>query len=105
MNCTDCLTRDTLLQVTRRQFLRQATQGLGALWLASMGVAAASPSRDNNQRPFAARSPHRTAKASRIIYLHMAGAPSQLEMFDYKPELAKLDGRECPREFLEGKRF
>lgn len=40
-----------------------------------------------------------------MIYLHMAGAPSQLELFDYKPDLAKLDGQDCPQSFLEGKRF
>ncbi|MCI0540066.1 MAG: DUF1501 domain-containing protein [Verrucomicrobiales bacterium] len=40
-----------------------------------------------------------------MIYLHMAGAPSQLELFTHKPELAKLNGQDCPKEFLEGKRF
>ena len=44
-------------------------------------------------------------KAKRVIYLHMAGAPSQLEMFDYKPELEKLDGKPCPPSLLAGKRF
>ena len=48
---------------------------------------------------------HFAPRAKRIIFLHMAGAPSQLELFDYKPELAKLDGKDCPREFLEGQRF
>jgi hypothetical protein len=40
-----------------------------------------------------------------VIYLHMAGSPSQLELFDYKPELAKLNGKDCPKSFLEGKQF
>jgi hypothetical protein len=96
-----------LQAVTRRQFLRKCGQGLGALWLAAnVGQASSfsAPGRDP-KRPFQPRPPHFTPKASRIIYLHMAGAPSQLEMFDYKPELQKLDGRECPNEFLEGKRF
>jgi hypothetical protein len=53
----------------------------------------------------APREPQKQAKAKRIIYLHMAGAPSQLELFIHKPELAKLNGQDCPREFLEGKRF
>jgi hypothetical protein len=44
-------------------------------------------------------------KARAVIYLHMAGAPSQLELFDYKPELQKLDGQDCPPSLLEGKRF
>jgi uncharacterized protein (DUF1501 family) len=44
-------------------------------------------------------------KARSVIYLHMAGAPSQLELFDYKPELARLDGQDCPPSLLEGKKF
>lgn len=49
--------------------------------------------------------PHFPAKAKRIIYMHMAGAPSQLEMFDYKPDLEKLNGLDCPQSLLEGKKF
>lgn len=103
MNSDTSLGWDRALRVTRRQFLAQATQGLGALWLAAQGFGATAE-RDS-RRPLAPRSAHRRPKALRVIYLHMAGAPSQLELFDYKPELAKLDGRECPREYLEGKRF
>jgi hypothetical protein len=44
-------------------------------------------------------------RAKRVIYLHMAGSPSQLELFENKPELAKLTGKDCPKSFLEGKRF
>ncbi len=44
-------------------------------------------------------------KARSVIYIHMAGAPSQLELFSYKPELAKLDGLDCPPSLLEGKKF
>jgi hypothetical protein len=56
-------------------------------------------------RPLAPASPHFAGTAKRVIYLHMAGSPSQHELFDYKPELEKFDGKECPREFLEGKQF
>lgn len=96
-----------LLDVTRRQFLRECGQGLGALWLAAQtGFAAGRESSPRDpHRPFAPRAPRLAPKATRIIYLHMAGAPSQLELFDYKPDLLRLDGRECPREYLEGKRF
>lgn len=55
--------------------------------------------------PFAPKAPHFAARARSVIYLHMAGAPSQLELFDYKPELVKLNGQDCPASFLEGKRF
>ncbi len=50
--------------------------------------------------PLSVLPPQFAARAKRIIYLHMAGAPSQLELFDYKPELTKLDGQDCPASFL-----
>ena len=40
-----------------------------------------------------------------MIYLHMGGSPSQLELFDHKPELTKFSGRDCPEVYLKGKRF
>ena len=49
--------------------------------------------------------PHFAPKVKRIIYLHMTGAPSQLELFDYKPDLQKLHGKDCPESFIKGKRF
>lgn len=55
--------------------------------------------------PFAPKPPHFPGKVKSVIYLHMAGAPSQLELFDYKPELQKLNGQDCPPSFLDGKRF
>ena len=48
------------------------------------------------------RSPPR---AKQVIYLHMAGAPSQFELFDYKPELIRRSGQSCPQQYLEGERF
>ena len=97
-----------LSQLTRRHFLSKCTTGLGAMWLAGMGQgafgASAKLAKDPAQ-PLAPAMPHLPGKAKRVIYLHMAGAPSQHELFDYKPELQKLDGKECPKEFLEGKQF
>jgi hypothetical protein len=55
--------------------------------------------------PLAPKSPMFPGRAKSVIYLHMAGAPSQLETFSYKPELAKLDGQDCPPSLLEGKKF
>ncbi len=52
-----------------------------------------------------ARTPHFVPRAKRVIYLHMAGAPSQLELFDYKPTLHRLHGQECPESLLAGRRF
>ncbi len=53
----------------------------------------------------APKAPHFPGKVKNVIYIHMAGAPSQLELFDYKPELIKLSGQECPPSLMEGKRF
>ena len=55
--------------------------------------------------PLSPRIPHFAAKAKSVIYIHLAGAPSQLELFDYKPELQKLDNQPCPPSLLEGKEF
>ena len=55
--------------------------------------------------PLAPTAPPLPSKARRVIYMHMAGSPSQLELFDYKPELEKLDGMDCPQTLLEGKQF
>ena len=55
--------------------------------------------------PLAVRSPHFAAKAKRVIYLHLTGSPPNLDLFDYKPELVKRDGQNCPDEFVKGKKF
>jgi hypothetical protein len=56
-------------------------------------------------RPLHPTHPRCPPKAKRVIYLHMAGSPSQLELFDYKPELARQDGKDCPASLLAGKQF
>ena len=94
-----------LAHQTRRHFLSTCTSGLGALWLATTtGRAWGGLSRDP-AKPLAPMLPQFPATAKRVIYLHMAGSPSQHELFDYKPDLAKLNGKDCPKEFLEGKQF
>jgi hypothetical protein len=99
MNPIPHLRREALRNITRRHFLRDCTTGLGAAWLATQGRAAAgSGVHDDPAPPLLAR-------AKNVIFLHMEGAPSQLELFEHKPELAKLDGKDCPQEYLEGKRF
>ena len=97
-----------LSQLTRRHFISKCSTGLGAMWMAGMGqnaFGASSKLVKDPSHPLAPDVPHLPGKAKRVIYLHMAGAPSQHELFDYKPELEKLDGKECPKEFLEGKQF
>ncbi len=53
--------------------------------------------------PLAAKAPHFPAKAKRVIYLHLTGSPPNLDLYDYKPELVKRDGQDCPAEFLKGR--
>ncbi len=107
MNPALQLERDFLQLQTRRRFLRDCSVGLAGMWLAqSLGSKRANAiERIDPANPLAPRSPMLPAKAKRVIYLHMAGGPSQFELFDHKPELAKLDGQNCPDEFLAGKRF
>ncbi|MEL6924162.1 MAG: DUF1501 domain-containing protein [Bacteroidota bacterium] len=86
---------------TRRHFLKRCISGMGALTFGSLlGYGRSMPDPNGGTLP-----PHFAAKAKHVIYLHMAGAPSQLELFDYKPLLKKLDGQLCPTSVLEGKRF
>src|SRR5205809_4445059 len=101
MNNAEFLRRGAIELQTRRFFLKTSMACVGGIAfnallsrvLASDGAAAKGPHT------------HFPAKAKRIIYIHLAGAPSHLDTFDYKPELAKLDGKPCPDSFLKGKRF
>src|SRR5881394_2919272 len=104
MNCQSYLHRGLDRRyITRRWFFQQCGVGLGAVALgqlfrengwASPATAAAF---DN---PLAPKQPHFPAKAKRVIFLFMAGAPSHLELFDYKPQLAKFDGKLPPTELI-----
>ena len=91
------------LSVTRRHFFRQSGVGLGAMALG--GLLARDLPGATMPDPVLPRQPHFAPKAKHIIYLHMIGAPSQLDLFDHKPELNKRDGEICPPELLVGKRF
>ena len=76
-------------QLTRRELFQSSCMGLGGIALASMladdGVAK-SPAGD----PVATRLPHFPAKAKNVIFLHMVGAPSHLDLFEFKPALRRL---------------
>lgn len=100
--------RSQLQLNTRRQFITDCATGVGALWLAaqsSANVATSQSPATGSIDPLACRPSSHAAPVKRVIFLHMIGAPSQLELFDYKPELQRYDGKDCPQEFLEGKRF
>ncbi|MFO0914458.1 MAG: DUF1501 domain-containing protein [Pirellulales bacterium] len=94
-------------QVARRWFLRDCGVGVGALALTDLlrqqGLAApaAAPATVD---PLAPKRPHHEAKAKRVIFLFMAGAPSHLDLFDYKPKLAEMDGQLPPASLIEGYR-
>lgn len=95
---------------TRRHFLQQCATGLGAFAMGALSGCSPGTSLENEVGNVLAGKnilgiPHFAPRAKRVIFLHMAGAPSQLELFDYKPELEKLDGLDCPPSLLEGKRF
>ncbi len=91
---------ETLLQLdTRRQFLQAGATGVGSLWLASQGMS--SPALANAADAVGTPS----GKVKRVIFLHMIGAPSQLELFDFKPSLKKFDGKDCPQEYIKGQKF
>jgi uncharacterized protein (DUF1501 family) len=97
--------REELLKArTRRQFFRDCGVGVGALGLASLldpALLAATAPDD----PTAPKKPHFPARAKSIIYLHMAGAPSTLDLFDHKPKLIELNGQPCPESFIRGQQF
>ena len=87
---------------TRRHFLKKCSVGLGSIAFSSLWgteVFGKSATSQTGQLP------HFIPKAKRVIYLHMAGAPSQLDLFDYKPTLHRLHDQDCPPSLLEGKRF
>lgn len=91
--------------ITRRHFLRQCQVGLGGIALTSLLAEVAGGSATSNDGAQGAKPPRLAPRAKQVIFLHMAGGPSQLELFECKPELSKRDGQYCPKEFLAGQRF
>jgi len=97
---------DSLREITRRHFFSNCRVGLGGLALANLlseRSLLADSSRETN--PLAPQQPHFEPKAKNVIYLFMAGGPSQLELFTPKPKLAQLHGQVIPQSFVDGKRF
>ncbi|WP_406699810.1 DUF1501 domain-containing protein [Singulisphaera sp. Ch08] len=99
--------RQALLQRTRRHFFSQCGLGLGTMALASLlgegrsAHAVDSPSAD----PAAPRIVHFPARAKSVIYLFMAGGPSQFELFEHKPKLQEYSNQPIPESFIKGRRF
>ncbi|QDU36373.1 hypothetical protein Mal4_06580 [Maioricimonas rarisocia] len=94
--------------VARRHFFRECGVGVGKIALASLLSGAATRgalASELPDEPMAVRQPHYPAKAKAVIHLFMAGAPSQLDLFDHKPKLAELEGRPIPPEVIGGQRY
>ncbi len=92
---------------SRRHFFRQCGVGLGKVALASLLADGPSFAGRSTQvpNPLAPKKPHFPAQVKSVIFLFMAGGPSQLDLFDHKPKLAELNGEPIPPSFMEGKRF
>jgi len=91
---------------TRRHFFNQCGVGVGAIALSHLMTDSTRATYfDADSNPLAPKPPHFPARAKRIIFLFMAGGPSQLDLFDHKPQLNALNGQPIPQSFIEGKRF
>ncbi|MCI0659602.1 MAG: DUF1501 domain-containing protein [Acidobacteria bacterium] len=102
---------EELRLVTRRHFFRQTGFGIGSLALSSL-INEDFFGQSNQEKQSAAtlksletKPPHFTSKCMNVIYLFMAGGPSQLDLFDYKPKLQELNGQPIPESFTKGERF
>src|SRR6266852_9165043 len=105
MSCHDRLYRNLHPRlVSRRWFFEQCGIGLGAMALGNLLTQSGLAANATPDDPLAHKLPHFPPKAKRVIFLFMAGAPSHLELFDYKPELAKWNGKIPPRELVKGYR-
>jgi hypothetical protein len=103
MNCSDPLyAQSTPRANSRRWFLRECGLGLGKIAAASL---LSNGFQNARAATLAAQKPHFAGKAKRVIHLFMAGAPSQLDLFDYKPELKKLEGKPLPPSVIGGQRY
>jgi Protein of unknown function (DUF1501) len=96
MNHIEDISTELLKASTRRHFFKQSSFGIGAAALAGLLRA---------DTPSTAKPPMFSAKAKSVIYLFMAGAPSQVDLLDPKPTLQKYDGQNIPDEFVKGERF
>jgi len=91
------------LHINRRQFFGRCATGIGTAALASLvnpNVFAAE-----REDPMRVRSPHFAPKAKRVIYLHQSGAPSQLDLFDYKPAMKEMFDKDLPDSIRMGQRL
>ncbi len=91
-----------LSRVSRRRLLQSAGMGLGSVALSSLLKADSQP---GGSESVSSQQLHQSARAKNVIFIHMVGAPSQLDLFDYKPELQRLNGELVPDHLWEGLRL
>jgi len=89
----------------RRALLQRTGFGIGGLALAQLLSGETDAAPKSSPGPLAPRAPHFAPKAKRVIYLHMVGAPSHLDLFDFKPELQRRSGEPCPKDLFESGKF
>src|SRR5437016_5594953 len=95
-----------MTHLARRHFLKDCGVGLGKMALAGLlADATARQATARLDKSLAPREPHFRPRAKRVIHLFMAGAPSQLDLFDYKPQLARLEGKPLPPSVIGGQRY
>jgi uncharacterized protein (DUF1501 family) len=107
MNFREHFDHEFRKQITRRWFFKECGLGFGALALGSLLQDSLAPNAQAGMagdNPMAPKAPPLPAKAKRVIYLFQAGAPSHLDLFDYKPQLEKFNGTLPPAELLAGYR-
>ncbi|WP_417740549.1 DUF1501 domain-containing protein [Rosistilla oblonga] len=91
---------------TRRHFFSRCSMGLGSIALSSlMAERSRAEDESSSQSPMAPKASHFPGKAKNVIFLFMAGGPTQLETFEYKPKLTELNGEPIPESLVAGKRF
>ena len=97
--------KDYLHTETRRQFFGKAALGLGTAALSTLMAPSASEATINGSGNDILKSPHTLPKAKRAIYLFMSGAPSQLDLFDYKPQMVDWFDKDLPESVRKGQRL
>ena len=108
MNCQTGQVGQRGVALSRRWFLQKCGIGVGQLGLASLlaeSMAKPSAAGPLPSRSFEPQPPHFPGKAKAVIHLFMAGAPSQLDLFDYKPQLVKFDRRPLPPSIIGNQRY
>lgn len=94
-----------LLDVTRRHFFERCAIGLGSIALASLDARSTAAAPTHFTNPLQPKPTHYPARAKNVIFLFMAGGPSQLDLFENKPILTELNGKPIPESYTTGKRF